>query len=61
MSKECAWRFINERFSFLSNPQKVRQEPTLEEKIDEHLQKILKERDRQQNEVAKRIGNFNKN
>ena len=53
-------KVLNERFSFLSNPQKVRQEPTLEEKIDQHLEKILNEKDRHQKQFAKRIGNFNK-
>ena len=53
-------KVLNERFSFLSNPQKVRQEPTLEEKIDQHLEKILKDKDRHQKEFAKRVGNFNK-
>jgi hypothetical protein len=51
---------INDRFAFLSNPAKVLKEPTLEEKIDREVDKILKEKDREQQRLAKSIGNFSK-
>ena len=54
-------KILNDRFSFLSNPNKICQEPTLEEKVDQQVEKILKERDRRQREFSKQIGNFNKN
>lgn len=53
-------KVLNDRFSFLSNPDKTIQEPTLEEKIDREVEKILKEKDKRQRELAKCIGNFNK-
>jgi hypothetical protein len=51
---------VYDRFAFLSNPNKTLAEPTLEEKIDRELEKILREKDREQNRLSKRIGNFNK-
>ena len=53
-------KVLNDRFSFLSNPTKLVKEPTLEEKVDQQVEKILKERDHRQREFAKRIGNFTK-
>jgi hypothetical protein len=51
---------INDRFAFLSNPAKTLKEPTLEEKIDREVDKILKEKDREQKRLAKTLGNFTK-
>jgi len=51
---------VYDRFAFLSNPTKTLTEPTLEEKIDREVEKILKEKDRQQQRLAKSLGNFNK-
>ena len=53
-------KLLNDRFSFLSNPTKIVQEPTLEEKVDQQVEKILKEKEKSQREFAKQIGNFNK-
>ena len=53
-------QIINDRFAFLSNPAKTLKEPTLEEKIDREVDKILKEKDREQKRVAKTLGNFTK-
>ena len=53
-------KIINDRFSFLSNPAKTVTEPTLEEKVDREVEKYLKQKDKQQNLLAKSIGNFTK-
>jgi len=53
-------QIINDRFAFLSNPAKTLKEPTLEEKIDREVDKILKEKDREQKRVSKTLGNFTK-
>jgi hypothetical protein len=53
-------KIINDRFSFLANPSKVIKEPSLEEKLDQQVEKILKEKQKKQIEFSKRIGNFNK-
>jgi len=53
-------KIINDRFSFLSNPAKTVKEPTLEEKVDREVEKYLKQKDKQQNLLAKSIGNFTK-
>ena len=53
-------KIINDRFSFLSNPAKTVTEPTLEEKFDREVEKYLKQKDKQQNLLAKSIGNFTK-
>jgi hypothetical protein len=53
-------KIINDRFSFLSNPAKTITEPTLEEKVDREVEKYLKQKDKQQNLLAKSIGNFTK-
>ena len=53
-------QIINDRFAFLSNPAKTLKEPTLEEKIDREVDKILKEKDREQKRLAKTLGNFTK-
>ena len=54
---------INDRFSFLSNPNKVingLEEQTLEEKLDEQVNRLLKQKDKEQKVLSKRIGNFTK-
>ena len=55
-----ASKVINDRFGFLANPSKTINEPTLEEKVDREIEKILKEKDKKQKELAKSIGKFNK-
>lgn len=51
---------INQRFNFLANPDKVINEPTLEQKIDAQVDRLLKQREREQKQMAKRVGNFTK-
>ena len=52
---------IDERFSFLANPNKViNGELTLEEKLDQQVDKILKQKEKEQKSLSKRIGNFSK-
>jgi len=51
-------KIITDRFNFLANPDKVN--VTLEEKLDHQVEKLLKEKDKQQKKFSKRIGNFNK-
>jgi hypothetical protein len=53
-------KIINDRFTFLANPNKVIKEVSLEEKLDQQVEKILKEKQKKQMEFSKRIGNFNK-
>lgn len=53
-------KVINERFNFLANPNKVVNEPTLEEKIDQQVEHLLKQKDREQKQMAKKVGNFTK-
>jgi len=54
-------KVINDRFSFLSNPNKViNGEQTLEEKLDQQVNLLLKKKDKEQKSLSKRIGNFSK-
>ena len=53
-------KIINNRFLFLANPDKIIKETSLEEKLDQQVEKILKEKQKKQNELSKCIGNFNK-
>ncbi len=51
---------VHERFNFLANPDKVIGELTLEQKIDAQVDRLLKQKDREQRQMAKRVGNFTK-
>ena len=51
---------VDERFSFLANPKKVTWEKTLDDQIDEQVQKILHEKDKKQKKFKNIIGSFNK-
>jgi hypothetical protein len=51
---------VDERFTFLANPKKTSKEVTIEDKLDEQLEKILKEKEKKQKEAKKIIGNFSK-
>jgi len=52
---------VDERFAFLANPKKVAKEPkTIEEQVDSHVKKILKEKERTQDKFRSIVGNFNK-
>jgi len=51
---------VDQRFSFLANPVKVKTELTVDEEIDLQLEKILKEKEHKQNKFKNIIGNFKK-
>ena len=51
-------KILTDRFNFLANPNKVT--TTLEEKLDQQVEKILKEKEKQQQKLSKSMGNFNK-
>ena len=51
---------VDERFAFLANPKKTTKEPTIDEQIDLQVQKILKEKEKQQKKFKQIVGNFNK-
>ena len=51
-------KVLTDRFNFLANPNKVT--TTLEEKLDQQVEKILKEKEKQQQKLSKSMGNFNK-
>ena len=53
---------VDERFSFLANPKKVKdpQIKSIDEQIDAQLEKILKEKESTQRKYKSIIGNFNK-
>ena len=51
---------VDERFAFLANPKKTTKEPTVDEQIDQQVQKILKEKEKQQKKFKSIVGNFNK-
>ena len=51
---------VDERFAFLANPKKTTKEPTVDEQIDLQVQKILKEKEKQQKKFKSIVGNFNK-
>jgi len=46
---------INERFNFLANPNKIVTELTLEQKLDQQVEKILKQKEREQRNMSKRL------
>jgi hypothetical protein len=49
---------VHERFAFLANPSKISNKLTLEEKLDNKINEILKEKDHEQKQMAKKVGNF---
>ena len=51
---------VDERFSFLANPKKTTKELTIEDKLDEQVEKILKEKEKKQKQMKSIIGNFSK-
>jgi len=52
---------IDKRFEFLANPKKTEQkELTIDQQLDEQLEKILKEKDRKQKQFKNIVGNFSK-
>lgn len=53
-------KVINDRFGFLANPLKIQNETSIEEKLDNQIEKILKQKEQQQQQLSKRVGNFTK-
>jgi hypothetical protein len=51
---------VDQRFAFLANPKKTNTELTIEQKLDQQVEKILKERDHTQKKFKNIVGNFNK-
>jgi len=51
---------VDDRFSFLANPKKVGKEMTIEDKLDEQVEKILREKEKKQKQMKQIVGNFNK-
>ena len=51
---------VDERFAFLANPKKTTKELTIDEQIDSQVEKILREKEKQQKKFKSIIGNFNK-
>jgi len=53
---------VDERFSFLANPKKIKDPTikTIDEQIDAQLEKILKEKEKKQNQFKSIVGKFNK-
>jgi hypothetical protein len=53
---------VDERFSFLANPEKTTkpEHQSIDQKLDEQLEKILKQKDHQQKKYKHIIGTFNK-
>lgn len=53
-------KIINDRFTFLANPSKIINELSLEEKLDQRVDQLLKQKDKEQRQIARRLGNFTK-
>ena len=51
---------VDERFSFLANPKKITNELSIEDKLDEQVEKILKEKEKKQKQMKQIVGNFTK-
>ena len=52
---------VDDRFSFLANPLKTApKELSIEDKLDEQVEKILKEKEKKQKQMKNIIGNFTK-
>jgi len=51
---------VDDRFSFLANPKKTSNELSIEDKLDEQVEKILREKEKKQKQMKQIVGNFNK-
>jgi len=51
---------VDERFAFLANPAKINKELSVDDQLDAQIEKILKEKEKKQNQLKKIVGNFNK-
>ena len=53
-------KMVDERFAFLANPKKTTKELTIDDKLDEQVEKILKEKEKKQKQMKQIVGKFNK-
>ena len=51
---------VDDRFSFIAHPKKISKELTIEDKLDEQVEKILKEKEKKQKQYKNIVGKFNK-
>ena len=51
---------VYDRFSVLANPKKVSFDKSVDDILNEQVQKVLKEKERKQKKFSKIVGNFNK-
>ena len=51
---------VDERFAFLANPAKTNKELSIDDQLDAQIEKILKEKEKKQNQLKKIVGNFTK-
>ena len=52
---------VDDRFNFLANPSKTgKKELTIDEQLDEQVDKILREKEKKQKQLKKIVGNFSK-
>ena len=51
---------VDDRFSFIANPKKISKELTIEDKLDEQVEKILKEKEKKQKQYKNIVGKINK-
>jgi len=51
---------VDDRFSFLANPKKTTKELSIDDKLDEQVQKILREKEKKQKQMKQIVGNFSK-
>jgi len=53
-------KIITDRFNFLANPNKVVKEVSIEEQLDQKVEEILRNKEKEQKKYSKKVGFFNK-
>jgi hypothetical protein len=53
-------KIITDRFNFLANPNKVIKETSIDEQLDQKVEEILRNKEKEQKKYSKKIGSFNK-
>jgi hypothetical protein len=53
-------KLLNERYSILANPKKTTKEISIDDQLDNQVEKILKEKEKMQKKFKSAVGNFNK-
>lgn len=53
-------KLLNERYSILANPKKTTKEISIDDQLDNQVEKILKEKEKMQKNFKSVVGNFNK-